>query len=241
MDEREAQARIDLAAALRWAARLGLNEGVCNHFSLAISTEDYLINPQGFQWSELTAGDLMRLNTDGRVVSGKHTVEPTAFHIHGRVHYRLPHAVAVLHTHMPNATALTCIEGGELKPLYISGLRFYDRVAYDDHFNGVALSDEEGDRIARSLGNKPVCMMGNHGVMVTGPDMAWGFDTLYYLERHAAIQIKAMSTGRPLKCVPDDIAALSVKQIEGEDQQAYLHFASIKRILDREEPEYRAM
>lgn len=243
MDERERQGRVDLAAALRWAARLGLNEGVCNHFSLAISDDgtEYLINPQGLQWCEITAGDLMRLNVDGRVVSGKHSVEPTAFHIHGRLHARLPHATAALHTHMPNATALTAIEGGEILPLYISGLRFYDRVAYDNEFNGVALSDEEGDRIARSMGNKPICMMGNHGVMVTGRDMALAFDSLYYLERHAAIQIKAMSTGRPLRCVPDDIAALSASQIEGEDQQSYLHFASIKRILDREEPEYRTM
>lgn len=243
MDERERQGRIDLAAALRWAHRLGLNEGVCNHFSLSITDDgsEYLINPQGFQWSELTAGDMMRLNVDGRVISGKHTVEPTAFFIHGRMHYRMPHAKAVLHTHMPNATALTCIEDGELKPLYISGLRFYDRVAYDNHFNGVALSEEEGDRIALALGNKQVCMMGNHGVMVTGPDMAWAFDSLYYLERHSAIQIKAMSTGRPLRVVPDDIAALSVSQIEAEDQQAYMHFDSIKRILDREQPDYKTM
>ena len=103
MDEQEKQARIDLTAALRWAHRLGLNEGVCNHFSLAVNDDstEYLINPQGFQWCELTAGDMMRLNVDGRVVNGRHTVEPTAFHIHGRVHARLPHARA--HTPYPHA------------------------------------------------------------------------------------------------------------------------------------------
>ena len=42
-----AQGRIDLAAALRWAARCGLNEGVCNHFSFELAPDRYLINPQG--------------------------------------------------------------------------------------------------------------------------------------------------------------------------------------------------
>ncbi|MEZ5670716.1 MAG: aldolase [Alphaproteobacteria bacterium] len=243
MDERERQGRIDLAAALRWACRLGLNEGVCNHFSLAVNDDgtEYLINPQGFHWSELTAGDMMRLNVDGRIVSGKHTVEPTAFHIHGRLHARLPHATAALHTHMPYATALTCLDNGRLEPTYISSLRFHDRIAYDEEFNGVALSDDEGDRIARAMGNKPVCMMGNHGVMVTGRNMAWAFDTLYYLERAAQVQVLAMSTGKPLRRLPEHILDQSVAQIEGEEQQVTLHFDAIKRILDREEPEYRTL
>lgn len=243
MDERERQGRIDLAAALRWAARLGLNEGVCNHFSLAVTDDgtEYLINPQGLMWSEVTAGDLMRLHVDGRIISGKHSVEPTAFFIHGKLHARLPHATAALHTHMPYATALTCLEGGRLEPTYISSLRFYDRVAYDEEFNGVALSEDEGDRIARAMGNKPVCMLGNHGVLVTGRNMAWAFDTLYYLERAAQIQVLAMSTGQKLRKLPEEICAKSAAQIEGEEQQVILHFEAIKRTLDREEPEYRQM
>ena len=146
----------------------------------------------------------------------------------------------ILHTHMPNATALACVEDGRIEPIYQSGLRFFDRVTYDDHFHGLALSDAEGDRIAAAMGNNPVCLMGNHGVLVTGRDMALGFDTLYYLERQAMIQIKAMSTGQPLKRVPDHMAAKSASQIEGEEQQSYLLFESIKRVLDKEAPDYRS-
>lgn len=80
------KARIELTAALRSAARMGLNEGVCNHFSLELpgSPDRFLINPQGLHWSELTPADLMIVDEKGEVVAGKHKVEPTAFFIHGR-------------------------------------------------------------------------------------------------------------------------------------------------------------
>src|ERR1700712_1319120 len=82
------QARIDLTAALRSAARMAFNEGVCNHFSMELPGEPdkFLINPQGLHWSEITPDDLMVLNADGEVLAGKHKVEPTAFYIHSRVH-----------------------------------------------------------------------------------------------------------------------------------------------------------
>ena len=108
------QQRIDLACALRWAARLGLHEGVCNHFSLAVADEDgmvrgdrFLINPYGWHWSEITASSLVLCDADGNVLEGDNAVEPTAFFIHSRVHLKAPQAVCVLHTHMPYATALT--------------------------------------------------------------------------------------------------------------------------------------
>ena len=71
--------RIDLAAALRWAARLGLNEGVCNHFSLALAPDRYLINPQGLHWSEVCVADMLLVDGQGQVLEGRHPIEPSAF------------------------------------------------------------------------------------------------------------------------------------------------------------------
>src|SRR5258705_11985568 len=82
------QARLDLTAALRMAARMALNEGVCNHFSMELPghPDKFLINPQGLHWSEITPADLMVVDETGKVLEGKHKVEPTAFFIHSRVH-----------------------------------------------------------------------------------------------------------------------------------------------------------
>jgi len=107
------QARIDLTAALRSACRLGLSEGVCNHFSVAApGLEDrFLINPQGLHWSEITPADIVMVDLKGNRVEGRHEVEPTAFFIHARLHHTKRKPKVVMHTHMPYATALGCTRG----------------------------------------------------------------------------------------------------------------------------------
>ena len=234
-----AVARRELAAALRWAARLGLNEGNCNHFSLQVAPDRYLVNPWGPHWREIKASDLLLIDAKGTILEGKWPIEDTALHIHTRIHIRHPDAVAVLHTHMPYATALCSIEQGRLEPCIQSGIRFYDRIAYDDDYNGFAHGPEEGDRMAACMGDKPVLFLANHGIIVTGPTLAQAFDDLYYLERAATIQVLAMSTGRPLKLVSGQIAARTARE-KAQGRKAYdeSHFASILRMLDREEPEY---
>ena len=162
------QARIDLAAALRSASRMGLSEGVCNHFSLEMPGEPdkFLINPQGLHWSEITPADLMVVGADGKILDGKHAVEPTAFFIHYRLH-AAAHKKCVLHTHMPWATSLTLLEDPHLETrANQNAMRFHGRIAYDMAFGGPALGDEEGDRIAAATGGKAIVFMAHHGVMV---------------------------------------------------------------------------
>ena len=234
----ERRARIDLAAALRSAARMGLNEGVCNHFSMEVpgKPDRFLINPQGFHWSELTPADLMVVDENGKVLEGKHEVEPTAFFIHSRVHLRCKKKV-VLHTHMPFSTALTIIQGGRLEiGANQNAMRFFGRVAYDEGYGGVALSDNEGDRIAAGLGGADVMFMAHHGVIVCGERMDYAFDDLYYLERSCMVQVLAQSTGKPLRTQPDAVCAQVGKQIGRERQQSALHFEALKRLLDRDQP-----
>ena len=237
----ELQARIDLTAALRWASRLGFGEGVCNHFSMEVPGAEgrFLINPQGLHWSEVTPADLVVVDAYGRKISGRHNVEPTAFFIHGCIHRGKHAAKCVLHTHMPYATALTVVQGGRLEWASQNSLKFYDRVAYDDAYNGLALDEAEGDRMCAQLAGADVLFLANHGVIVTGATMHDAFDDLYYLERACMLQVQAMSTGRPLRIVPHEIAAHTGRQMAEESQQAALHFTALKRLLDRDEPGWR--
>ncbi len=235
-----AQAKKDLAAALRLAARFGFNEGVCNHFSFAVpgTPDRYLLNPHGVHWSQMRARDILLVDGAGRTLEGETQAELTAFTIHGRVHARHPHAHCVLHTHMPYATALTCVEGGELAPIHQNSLRFYGAVAYDRDYNGLAEDPAEGERIAAALGDKRVLFMGNHGVLVIGETIARAFDDLYYLEQACRVQVLAMSTGRPLKRVTDNVAASTKAEFEAGGAYAESHFAALKRILDADDPGY---
>jgi len=167
------QARIDLTTALRAAARHGLNEGVCNHFSMTVpGREDlFLVNPQGLHWSEITPSDLVMA----------------------------------------------------------------------DQYAGVALSNEEGDRMCSAMAGKDILFLRNHGVIVSGPTVAQTYDDLYYLERAAMVQVLAMQTGKPLHNIDAKLAEHTANQIAGESQQALLHFESLKRLLDRDEPGWRRL
>lgn len=234
------QARIDLTAALRWADRVGLGEGICNHFSLLVpgTTDRFLLNPQGLHWSELRTSDLIVVDPDGNLIDGKHEAEPTAFFIHSRIHLNRPSAKCVLHTHMPYATALCCVEGGEVEMCSQNAIRYFGRVAYDEHYRGLALNNEEGDRICEQMLDKDVLFLGNHGVIVTGQDVACAFDDLYYLERVCMHQVLAQSTNLPLKIISDEICGPVREQIAGELQQSYYFLEAIKRVVSRESPEF---
>jgi ribulose-5-phosphate 4-epimerase/fuculose-1-phosphate aldolase len=241
------QIRVDLAASLRWAHRLGLSEGVDNHFSVAVPDDDgvirgkrFLINPYGWHWSEVTASSLVLCDEDGNVLEGDNNVETSAFCIHSRIHLNVPSAVVVLHNHMPYATSLTLLEDPELRMCEQNALMFDGRVAYDDEYDGLAHATEEGDRLARKLGNRSVLMMASHGVLVTGPDIASAFTDLYYLERAATFQVLARSTGSKLRTIAESVREKAREQFKVDRPLlAERHFRALRRILDQEEPQYR--
>lgn len=237
------QARIELAACLRMAARLGLGEGICNHFSALVPGHPslFMVNPYGLAFEEVTASSLLICDFDGRVLAGDGKPEATAFYIHARLHLHKSGAVAAFHTHMPNATALAMLEGEPLLWAGQTALKFYGRVAVDEHFNGLALDGAEGDRIAKAMGDAGILFMKNHGVMVTAASIAEAWDDLYYLERAAEVQIRAQSCGRALKTIESALAEKTARQMRAEDaESARLHLQSVRRILDRTAPDYSA-
>jgi ribulose-5-phosphate 4-epimerase/fuculose-1-phosphate aldolase len=227
-------ARIELAACFQLAARFGFEEGICNHFSAVVPghADLMLINPFGLAFREITASRLLVCDFDGQVLAGDGVPEATAFFIHARLHLLKPRIKVALHTHMPNATALAMLEGPPLVWAGQTALKFYGRTAVDDHYNGLALDNSEGDRIAQAMGDADVVFLKNHGVIVTGPTLAEAWDDLYYLERAAEVQLKAMSTGRPLKAIAPQVAQRTFEQMRACDAVgARAHLESAMRTL----------
>ena len=222
--------RTELAACFQLAARHGLEEGICNHFSAMVPGRDdlFFVNPYGYAFEEITADNLLVCDFHGQVVDGEGQPEATAFHIHARLHQRLPRVKVAFHTHMPHATALCLLQGPPLLWLGQTALKFYGRTAVDEHYNGLALDASEGDRIASAMGNADILFLKNHGVIVAGPTLAEAWDDLYYLERAAQVQLLAMATQRELLPVPHDIAQHAYEQMrrgDAESARAHLHSA----------------
>jgi ribulose-5-phosphate 4-epimerase/fuculose-1-phosphate aldolase len=241
----EQRAKVDLAACYRLADHFGLNEGIDNHLTVLVPghSDRFYLAPFGLHWSEVKASDLLEVDFQGNVLGGKGPVEDTAMYIHMPVHRLSPQGTCVLHTHMPYATALGMLENPCLEMAVQSALMFYEDIAYDTHYNGLAFDASEGERLAKALGEKSVLIMCNHGALVVGRSLPLAFERLYFLERAAQAQVLAMSTGSPLRPIPDSIVKSTLAQLHsgsavaGSDR-VDLHFGALKRLLDRAGMDY---
>lgn len=238
----ETQISIDLAAALRLSCRAGWHEGVANHFSAAVSADGrkFLVNPRWVHWSRVRASDLVLCDADdASTMERPDAPDPSAWAIHSALHRKLPQARAALHIHPPHATALCGLADPTIKPIDQVTARFYNRMAYDMAFGGIATAEEEGERIADAIGDKTAVMMQNHGVTTLGETVAEAWDALYFLERAARQMVLAYSTGRELAVMGDNLAEETAVEWENDRAQQLTHFAEMKRVLDREEPDYK--
>jgi len=235
------QTKIELAAICRWAARLGFQSGVCNHFSVAVPGRPdlMLINPEGYFWSEVTAGSLVMATHDGTIVSTNgNTVELTAFCIHAPVHRLLPQATAVLHTHMHHATAICTRKDGTIAPTYLSGMSFFNSIAYDRGFTGAAVTPAEGERLAGVIGRATVLMMENHGPLVIGSSVGEALLRLIYLEDTCKIQLLAEAGGAELQHIPPAVIATYPDDSPMFKAYGRTFMTAVIRKLTREEPDF---
>ena len=238
----ETAIRIDLAAAIRLSCRNEWHEGVANHFSAAVSADGrrFLVNPRWVHWSRVRASDLLLCDADDpSTMERPDAPDPSAWSIHSALHRNLPQARVALHIHPPYATALAGLKDPTIKPIDQVTARYYNRMAYDLNFGGIATAGEEGERISEAIGDKKNVMMGNHGVTTLGATVAEAWDSLYHLERAAKTLVLAYSTGQELSVMGDNLAEETAAEWETYKDAEFAHFDEMKRILDREEPDYK--
>jgi ribulose-5-phosphate 4-epimerase/fuculose-1-phosphate aldolase len=239
-------ARVDLAAAHRLAYMHGFSEGIFNHLTFVVPgrSDRYYQIPFGTHWSEVTASSFMEVGIDdGEVKRGSGDVERSCYCIHAPIHKALPQAKAVFHTHMPFVSALTRLEDPRIKEIGQTEVGLMGQIAYDDEYTGPALEPEEGERLAKVIGEHTLLFMANHGVTTLGDTVADAYNRLYYIERAAQVQIYAMWTGQRLKELPKAVVEKTQRDIGGNrfyegPTPAQRHFNALKRILDRNEPDY---
>lgn len=235
--------RCDMAAVFRIAARLGWNEQIGNHNSLMLpqanagDPQAFIINPRGYRFEELTASSLIVCDLDGHVLRGKGELRKVAFHIHARIHLRNPAAACVLHVHPQYLTALSMLENPEIALAHHNNLTLNDRVVVDVHGDEPVHDNTEGDRIADLMGDKTIMIMAGHGVTVVGPTVHDAFDELFSAERTVMYQITAMSTGQPLRRLPEHLRRRD-NGPRSSHSDARMHLDAWRRILDKQEPEY---
>ncbi len=234
--------RVDLAAALRWTARLNMHEAVANHFSLAVSEDgsEFLINPAARHFARIRASQLLHLNAhDKSALDRPDAPDPTAWGLHGSIHRLVPHARCVMHVHSVHATVLASLADSRLLPVDQNTAMFFNRYVVDESYGGMAF-ESEGTRCAGMLADPKIkaMIMGNHGVLVIGQSVAETFNRLYYFERAAETYVRALQTGRQLRILSDEIAEKTAREWEDYPDQSGAHLSELKAILDDEGSDY---
>lgn len=240
--EAEWQARQQLAACYRIFDLLGWSESIYNHISLRLPQEDgaFLINPFGLLYSEICASNLVKIDIDGNTLDGSpYPVNKAGFTQHSYFHRHLPHAHAICHTHTTAQMAVCSLEGG-LQPINLYACSLVGRLGYHD-FEGVTVRPEEGERLLRNIGDRPILMLRNHGPVVTGRSIPEMFLLQWTLQRACEVQMATLGMGRAIQ-VPDEVVTVNQRdmaQLQPPGRQGAPDFDAWVRKLDRIDRSWR--
>lgn len=246
-DETEWRARVDLAAAYRLVAHFGMDDVIYTHISARVpgTTDQFLINPYGLLFDEVTASQLVRIDIEGNVLDDPSGlgINPAGFTIHSAIHMARHDLACVIHTHTPAGVALSCQRDG-LLPINQWALQFYNKVAYHD-YEAVALDLDERERLIADLGGRQVMILYNHGLLTAGRSTAEAWKLMYNLERSCAAQLALQASGAAIVYPPEEICAKTAAQYQDaydaieRDGRADREWQAFLRLLEREAPDYK--
>jgi ribulose-5-phosphate 4-epimerase/fuculose-1-phosphate aldolase len=237
----EWRTRVDLAACYRLVARYGWDDLVFTHITAKVpGTEDqFLINPYGMLFEEITASSLLKIDLDGRKLDDNpHPVNPAGFVIHSAIHAARENARCILHTHTVDGVAVAAQKRGVL-PVSQQSIFVLASLAYHD-YEGVAENDAERPRLVRDLGDKNFFMLRNHGLLTVGPSIPDAFQLMYTFERACEIQVRAQVGGElvPIAQPIIDGAMAQAKEVTKGIGGGKLAWPGLLRRLDRQNPGY---
>lgn len=239
--ETEWQARVDLAACYRLLALFGMQDTIFGHATVRVpgSAHEYLINPYGVMFEEVTASSLVKIDHRGVPADGVASVNAAGFVIHGAIHAARPDVGCVIHTHTRAGVALSCLAEG-LLPINQFALEFSQTIAYHD-YEGIALDLAEQERLVRDLGQSNALVLRNHGLLTAGVTVPGAFYMFYYLEQAAKVQMDVMASGGRIVTPSTEVQHHTAQQYTSNSKPELTGlrgWPAMLRLLDRRNPGY---
>ena len=250
ISEAEWTTRVNLAACYRLLAHFGMSELVSNHVSARVpgTMDQFLLNPFGFMYEEMTASSLIRVDALGNIlhnINAHYGINRAGYVIHSAIHELRPDVGCVIHTHTPAGIAVSALQCGIL-PISQSSMRFA-HIAYHD-YEGVAFNEGEKERLGADLGQADVMVLRNHGLLACGQDIPQAFNSMFRLERICQTRLMAMACNSALTQPSQAVIALSNRQYAGNLaamgassglQLGVMEWPAMLRFLDRRDSSYR--
>jgi ribulose-5-phosphate 4-epimerase/fuculose-1-phosphate aldolase len=238
--------RCELAALYRLVAHFRMTDLIDTHISARVPGPDahFLINRYGVLFEEMRASDLVKIDSEGRVVDERSGTGPAlrvnkaGFVIHSAVHAAREDLHWVIHTHTAAGAAVSAQEEG-LLPISQHALKFHQRLGYHD-YEGIALNLAERERLVADLGQFNAMILRNHGLLVGGATVADAFHEIWFLERACQIQVQALAGGSAIRLPPTEVRSLAAEQFESEDSAeiVQLTWQAAKRLVDAQREQY---
>jgi ribulose-5-phosphate 4-epimerase/fuculose-1-phosphate aldolase len=243
----EWRARVELAACYRVFAHLGWTEMIYNHITVRLpesvsgGQKQFLINPFGLHYREVCASNLLKIDVHGNKLDAHNPwpVNPAGFTIHAAIHEHVEGAHCVMHTHTTNGLAVACTEGGLAQNNFYSA-QLHELVAYHD-FEGITVHADEAPRLVSSMGNKPLLILRNHGLLATGPTLPLAFVRMWTLQRACDVQVTQAALGRAIP-VPEAVARRTTHdsfQFDAQFGAGQDVFDAMTRLVDRIDDSYK--
>jgi ribulose-5-phosphate 4-epimerase/fuculose-1-phosphate aldolase len=242
----EWQARVELAACYRIFDMLGWAEMIYNHItvrlpqSVAGADKHFLINPFGLHYSEVTASNLVKIDVAGNKLdaSNPHPVNPAGFTVHSAIHQHMSDAHCIMHTHTTTGLAVACTASGLAQNNFYSA-QLHGLLAYHD-FEGITVHADEAPRLLKNMGNRPLLILRNHGLLTWAPTLPLALVRLWTLQRACDIQCMQAGLGAAIP-VPEHVAIRTTQdtlQFDARFGAGQDVFDALKRRVDGFNPGY---
>lgn len=240
----EWQTRVDLAACYRLVEMAGMSDMINSHISARIpGTEEFLINPYGWLFEEVTASSLVKIDLDGNIL-GRATedlgINPAGYVVHSAVHAARPDVGCVIHSHTRAGCAVAALKCG-LLPISQKAMRFYGRIAYHP-YESVVVNLEERKRLAEHLGDKEAMILRNHGLLTASTTIQEGFNSHLALNRACEFQVDAMGCNTELEIPSDEVKERTAHLYLPATRRPYgiMEWPALLRLLQRRNPGFDA-
>jgi ribulose-5-phosphate 4-epimerase/fuculose-1-phosphate aldolase len=243
VSKQEWETRVNLAACYRLMAEFGMVEMIANHISARVpgTTDEFLINPYGMLYEEMTASCLIRIDLDGKVLFNdtEFDVNQAGYVIHSAIHGARHDVDCIIHTHTLAGMAVSAMKTG-LLPIAQTSLRWAKGVSYHA-YEGIALNLDERERLVKDLGGNDAMILKNHGLLTCAPSIPECFNNMYRLERACQLQVTTLSCHTEIELPPEEVVNEAWRLFQPGVRRRFglLEWPALLRKLDRTDSSYR--